>query len=1030
MAEKRKTNIDSIDTHEPVPSLQVSLVKEAIRLGRRLGSRVLQGVRIPEATIKYILHTRLGVPLDKLDPLIGEAIVIGSVLRIYSRGDFFYLESGSLPGDKLGITSSDLSFLVRRSLIELREEDKTENFSVDEITQKTLSKYSLLRTPLLLSAISSTLERCVRQGRLIRGQVKPYRYRFPSKKFKLYSRGPVKPNQLCSFCLCTAEDNKQQQYEQLLSCYLCGNSGHPSCLKYSQKLVVKIRSDEWECLDCKMCVLCSVRDKAASTSNKLLICDACDKGYHMDCLEPPLFDMPRGKWFCHVCEPTPPPSSELDRPLSLGYALVPKSKREIAAIIRAKKSIPKSPQTPIKPERSAGTKRTRSLRDKTILLPADWLISPTRKKSRTPSLSSSATKLPGRKKKTPKQFNSPAPLPSLVVEGVPVEDVNLFYQARNLSAIRVTPNQSSIINSPKCLPPKIHLGQFEIDTWYTSVYPQEYALLPILYLCEFCLKYMKSYEVLLRHKTKCTLTNPPAREIYRKENQSVFEIDGKSNTIYCQNLCLLGKLFLDHKTLYYDVEPFIFYVLTKNDEFGCHIIGYFSKEKYQQKFNLSCIMTLPAYQKQGYGKFLIQFSYLLSLREQRIGTPEKPLSLLGRVAYISFWKSAILDYVTAIDDKSQLCLQSLSEATSIDAFDLADTLETMDWIKLRTNESEKKDLIFSFSSEQTQEHQAKLSKQTNALDSTALHWVPTPSMLQSKRHLSNRHSIVECTQTDASNPFDESVNSMYGYSPSSHQELHMLPHKPPSKRTRRKRRRRLVLTTLKRSSFKLRPYDGSVKLPKKSSKLMRNLLDESPCHSTPIQCRKPSSLVNTSGTCNTSVNANNTNSSESPGSSESKNQATPDLRGTKEENNEGPGNSKEGSFVAEHFNFPNLPRSCSDTLLDMKDELHNSRRMSICDGTTESREYSQSVEEQAATTHPPDSSSDNNEEYNDDVFTPGILSTNRHFSQLSQSMSNQSSEGAAPDAKREEAAPGMPPDQLVEDALARFEEKMLLSPDS
>ena len=30
-----------------------------------------------------------------------------------------------------------------------------------------------------------------------------------------------------------------------------------------------------------------------------------------------------------------------------------------------------------------------------------------------------------------------------------------------------------------------------------------------------------------------------------------------------QNLCLLAKLFLDHKTLYYDVEPFMFYVMTE-----------------------------------------------------------------------------------------------------------------------------------------------------------------------------------------------------------------------------------------------------------------------------------------------------------------------------------------------------------------------------------------------------------------------------------------------------------------------------------
>ncbi len=32
--------------------------------------------------------------------------------------------------------------------------------------------------------------------------------------------------------------------------------------------------------------------------------------------------------------------------------------------------------------------------------------------------------------------------------------------------------------------------------------------------------------------------------------------------VYGQNLCLLAKLFLDHKTLHYDVEPFLFYVLT------------------------------------------------------------------------------------------------------------------------------------------------------------------------------------------------------------------------------------------------------------------------------------------------------------------------------------------------------------------------------------------------------------------------------------------------------------------------------------
>ena len=48
-----------------------------------------------------------------------------------------------------------------------------------------------------------------------------------------------------------------------------------------------------------------------------------------------------------------------------------------------------------------------------------------------------------------------------------------------------------------------------------------------------------------------------------QDDLSVFEVDGNVNKIYCQNLCLLVKLFLDHKTLYYDVEPFLFYVLTR-----------------------------------------------------------------------------------------------------------------------------------------------------------------------------------------------------------------------------------------------------------------------------------------------------------------------------------------------------------------------------------------------------------------------------------------------------------------------------------
>ncbi len=39
---------------------------------------------------------------------------------------------------------------------------------------------------------------------------------------------------------------------------------------------------------------------------------------------------------------------------------------------------------------------------------------------------------------------------------------------------------------------KIQLGKYEIDTWYFSPYPEEYGKATKLYICEFCLKYMKA----------------------------------------------------------------------------------------------------------------------------------------------------------------------------------------------------------------------------------------------------------------------------------------------------------------------------------------------------------------------------------------------------------------------------------------------------------------------------------------------------------------------------------------------------------
>jgi histone acetyltransferase MYST1 len=126
---------------------------------------------------------------------------------------------------------------------------------------------------------------------------------------------------------------------------------------------------------------------------------------------------------------------------------------------------------------------------------------------------------------------------------------------------------------------KIVMGGWEIEAWYYSPYPGKYGQAETLYVCEYCLKYMRKQTTFRRHVSSCLVREPPGTEIYRDGRLSVYEIDGKEQRCYCQLLCLLAKLYIDHKTLYYDVDPFYFYVVTEVDEFGSHIVGYFSKEK-------------------------------------------------------------------------------------------------------------------------------------------------------------------------------------------------------------------------------------------------------------------------------------------------------------------------------------------------------------------------------------------------------------------------------------------------------------------
>ncbi|CCO28928.1 hypothetical protein BN14_02928 [Rhizoctonia solani AG-1 IB] len=118
--------------------------------------------------------------------------------------------------------------------------------------------------------------------------------------------------------------------EKMASCAHCGRSGHPSCMEIPQ-LGDIIRSYPWRCQECKECEICKAKG------------DDCDRGWHCDCLTPPLSRAPRGKWSCPMCYTKEPPAPPAAPPNSSSSKPPNRSRRKDPA---NSKSLSKSPVPP------------------------------------------------------------------------------------------------------------------------------------------------------------------------------------------------------------------------------------------------------------------------------------------------------------------------------------------------------------------------------------------------------------------------------------------------------------------------------------------------------------------------------------------------------------------------------------------------------------------------------------------------------------------------------------------------------------
>ncbi|KAH9940994.1 hypothetical protein B0H21DRAFT_710749 [Amylocystis lapponica] len=521
---------------------------------------------------------------------------------------------------------------------------------------------------------------------------------------------------------------------------------HPSCMELTEISDV-VRSYDWKCVDCKNCEVCQLK----GDENRMVICDFCDRGWHIDCLEPPLIEPPPGKWHCPLCPPLPPPDLQpLDEqpatvlPLQTpnpfpessvassshivdGNQMVPemlvtdesevdvegeatpsagrnKSKKKsrwkgkapmrndvegaaspsagrTAKRMRIHLSSPAPPSQPVPvlrlrlPPRGKGKAREDDPEETKHGL-FDDVLTPEDRDTASTSIASTDKQRFERSRLTAEEKLFPRPtlpeIPETAGAGPSTRPLRSTMHAPPIPVPMPDRSESPTPSTPGPVVSKpanglrircIRFGEYDIQTWYDAPFPEEYANMPDgrLWICEFCLKYMKSRFGAGRHQTKCKMRHPPGDEIYRDGPISVFEVDGRKNKIYCQNLCLLSKMFSTTK-------PFLFYVITEVDESGARFVGYFSKEKRSPK----------DYNRQGWGQLLIDFSYLLSKKEQRPGSPEKPLSALGALGYKSYWTHSIMRYLRTAPSNPRL--EDIGAATSMTLEDIYTTLVQLSMI--------------------------------------------------------------------------------------------------------------------------------------------------------------------------------------------------------------------------------------------------------------------------------------------------------------------------------------------------------------
>ena len=365
------------------------------------------------ATMSSKYEVKSEVTIKQLE----KAVMAGRIVKLINKGMPSYRDPATISVSRGLANAADLQRMVKKSILLVNLGGCT----LKEIEEKIVADYRLADSPDFGEQLKLSIARQLERGELEKhGRI----FKVPIIPMENIPPPKVTPSGICSFCLGTEELNRDKKHEELISCHDCGNSGHPSCLQYNKHLVERIKAAPWLCLECKRCLVCDM----SANADDLLICDACDKGFHMECLEPPINSLPEGRWICPACVPPPNRRRGVRSSFSGHDSHTPRRARKSGAFF--------SDQSDYEFYTPHGRKRRKSqLND----------------------------------------FGGPSSDPIFKLPpGVTESDLNLFKKAQEkaLQVIASSLNPLAQYDPTARLPPMIEFGKYDIKTWYSSPYPQ------------------------------------------------------------------------------------------------------------------------------------------------------------------------------------------------------------------------------------------------------------------------------------------------------------------------------------------------------------------------------------------------------------------------------------------------------------------------------------------------------------------------------------------------------------------------------